>query len=122
MCDLIDLVGIESEHHPAGDPDEIVFGEMPRQEKHAEAVQKNKEEKDEVVNGHWILGEGIDRQRENRLGKEMFRITESIGVRIEDVGIKQIERLIKKLLLNPDRNPGIQHTVFRIGEGIEGMK
>jgi hypothetical protein len=122
MCDLIDLVGVESEHHPASDPDEIAFCQMLRQEKHAEAIEKNEEEKDEVVNGHGILGDEINRQRDNRLGKEMFRITQSIGVRIEDVGVEQIERPIKKLLLDPDGNPGIQHAVFRIGQGVEGME
>ena len=38
MGDLIDLVGVEGEHHSACDPDEIVFGEMSGEEKHAESV------------------------------------------------------------------------------------
>ena len=51
----------------------------------------------------------------------MFRITESVGVRIEDVGIEQFLWLSKKLMLDPGRNPGVQDAVFGIVEAIEGV-
>jgi len=107
VCDLIDLIGVEGKNNPAGDPNKIIFGQMPCQEKHAVGIEKKREKKDEIVDGYRVFCQKMDRKRDKSLRKEMFRIAECVGLRIKSVCVKDVERILEQLLLNPTGNPGI---------------
>src|SRR6202011_292231 len=84
-----------------------VPGERPRRN----AGEKHAEQKDDVVDGQRRKTGGIEREAEERDAEEVLRERERVARRIEDVGVEEVERVAKGLVVVPMQDPGGQLRV-----------
>ena len=97
--------GREGEDDPTDERAGHTDADAPRKKVGADTTQKYRQERDDIQREEGIAGHPDDRRRDQSAADQVLRKREGVLQRIKDVGVEEMQRLIRKGMRQPGERP-----------------